>query len=382
MDAERANRLLRALDRYVGIPAVYALGLLRRKRARPRAPRSIGILKEAAIGDTVLLSAFVRDLATAFPDAGIIFFAGRDNAPVARLIASRHSVVEIPVSNPVRALAEVRRHPVELLFDCGPWPRVNAVLSALSGARHTVGFRVRGQGRHFAHDTVIEHSDAVHELENYRGMLRGLGISTGSEPSLLAPAVEVQHLTGGREFVVCHMWSAGTGGWRKEWPEEHWLELIGALNAEGVDVMLTGSAMDGKRSAAFCDVAGSRGLRAKSVAGRIDLPQLCALLRLSRGVVSINTGVMHIAAALGVPTLSLEGPTSPGRWGPVGERCTSVVSPLPGCGYLYLGSEYSGRRPDCMAAIRVDDVATAFSELRGSRVATPSTMSITTGPAA
>ena len=96
-----------------------------------------------------------------------------------------------------------------------------------------------------------------------------------------------------------------------------------------------------------------------SVAGRFRVSELVDVLAHARCVVSVNTGVMHLAAAVGVATIALNGPTSSERWGPIGADVVCVDSELAGCGYLDLGFEYDGRRTDCMAGISVDRVAAA-----------------------
>jgi ADP-heptose:LPS heptosyltransferase len=68
---------------------------------------------------------------------------------------------------------------------------------------------------------------------------------------------------------------------------------------------------------------------------------------------------MHMAAAVGAPTVGLNGPTSEVRWGPIGDLTAAVNSSFGGCGYLNLGSEYEGEREDCMLGIGVDDVRCA-----------------------
>src|SRR5689334_15262598 len=95
---DRGNRILRLLDRALGIPIVFALGLLQvRARQFPARIDSIGILETAAIGDTVLLSAVLSDLRDAFPGAHIVLFAGDSNVEVARLLSGVDSVVRLPV---------------------------------------------------------------------------------------------------------------------------------------------------------------------------------------------------------------------------------------------------------------------------------------------
>jgi ADP-heptose:LPS heptosyltransferase len=102
-----------------------------------------------------------------------------------------------------------------------------------------------------------------------------------------------------------------------------------------------------------------------SAAGRFSIREVLDVLARSRGVVSVNTGTMHLAAAVGAPTVALNGPTSDRRWGPLGELTASVNSELDGCGYLNLGSEYDGRRQDCMLGISVERVLEATRGLVG-----------------
>jgi len=130
----RGNRLAKRLDRIAGIPLVWALGRLRRRRpvVPPRAIRRIGLLKTSAIGDTILLSGPASDLRRQFPDTEIVLFVGSSNREAAGLIQAVDRVVELAVERPLRAIRGIRRHPVDLLFDFAPWARINAVLACFA----------------------------------------------------------------------------------------------------------------------------------------------------------------------------------------------------------------------------------------------------------
>ena len=127
--------------------------------------------------------------------------------------------------------------------------------------------------------------------------------------------------------------------------------------------MLTGGPADVERTDAFIESSGDLAKHLKSVAGRYRLNELVDLIGSASCVVSVNTGLMHLAAAAGVPTVGLNGPTSAKRWGPIGPNAICIDSDLPGCGYLNLGFEYDGRRTDCMRGISVDRVTSAALEL-------------------
>ena len=74
---------------------------------------------------------------------------------------------------------------------------------------------------------------------------------------------------------------------------------------------------------------------------------LADVLRRTRLTVSVNTGVMHLAAIAGAPTVAINGPNRNGagaRWG-AGHRCRSAGE---GCGFLHLGFNFDGNPEDCM----------------------------------
>jgi lipopolysaccharide heptosyltransferase III len=356
---ERGNPLLRVADRYAGVPLVAAAGALKRRRPLPAEIRRIGILNATAIGDTVLLSAVARDLAAAFPDAETILFSSRANLPFLGTIDGL-MVRPIRISSPREAVRALRAARLDVVLDFDSWPRIEPVYCLLSGASFTAGFRTAGQHRHYAFDAWVEHSRDVHTIENFRRLASVLGVESTSLPSLRPPGrTELPP----SPYVVLHLWPTGVSSGLKEWPEERWRELARQLVAAGNTIVLTGAPGDADRTGAFVEAAPDLREHLVDGAGRWDLGELLDVLAGSRCVVSVNTGVMHMAAAADVPTVALNGPTSELRWGPLGSRAVSVSSELPGCGYLYLGWEYDGERSDCMEGISVERVLEAVEQL-------------------
>jgi lipopolysaccharide heptosyltransferase III len=361
--AARGNSRLRALDRTAGMAFLAAAGALKRRRSLPAEIRRIGILKSTGIGDMTLLAGVARDVAAAYPDATVVLVAGRDNADVARLVGGVE-VVTVPIGEPLETIRRLRALDLDVLLDFGQWTRVEALCSFLSGARYTIGFETPGQRRHYCYDSTVRHSADVHELENYRRLAGRLGVESVTVPKLGEPGSNGWK-PAAPPFVVFHLWPGGFRSELKEWPLDSWRELATRLAGRGYSIVLTGAPADAVRTERFArSCAGLTG-RVESVAGRYALAELVGLLRRASCIVSVNTGVMHLAAASGAPTVALNGPTSEARWGPVGERTRSVNADLPGCGYLNLGFEYDRGRTDCMRAISVDRVADAVFDLLG-----------------
>lgn len=356
----RGNPILHFADRYVGIPAVVCLGSLRRKRTLPAKIETIGLVRTGAIGDTVLLSAVIADLRCALPNAKLVFFCNEVNFEMACMLAGVDRVIQVPFRNLAAGVTELRSGRVDVMVDFGQWSRTEALLTLFSKARFKIGFRTRGQHRHAGYDLAVEHSSAVHELENYRRLIRVLGVETRNLPSLRAPEEEA---SASRAYAVCHLWPGGSGSELKRWPTERWVRLIGEFASWGWEVVLTGAPSDRASNDGVMQMLQPSTRRLVRDAAGSSLKQTATILAKSRVVVSVNTGVMHLAAALGVPLVALHGPTSSKRWGPISDKAIVVDSPAPGCGYLNLGWEYPPRPPQCMECIGYEMVRDACREL-------------------
>lgn len=348
--------MLHCLDRYAGIPVVAILGQMRRKRKLPSKIQTVGLLRTAAIGDTVLISAAIADLRTAFPDASVIFFSGPSNFEIARMLDGVDKVVETPIVNLAAAVRCVRSVAVDVMIDFGQWPRFDALLALLCRASFTIGFQTRGQHRHYGYDATVEHSCSVHEIENYRRLVGALGVKTGNPPRLRTPPPSPLSAP---DYAVFHLWPGGRRKKLKQWPEERWLELVEEIVSGEIEVVLTGAPADRISNDAIIERIPQHARRFVRNAAGLSLQETAAMLAHSRLVVSVDTGVMHMAAALGVPLVALHGPTSSRRWGPISERAVAVDSPLDGCGYLNLGWEHSSRPLTCMECIPYESVRDA-----------------------
>lgn len=358
---ERGSVTLKFLDRYVGIPVMLALGLFTNKKVwiKGQVVRSAAFLQTAAIGDTVLSSAVVQDFKKAFPDSRVIFFTGASNYETARLIPGIDAVVRLPVKNPIAAIKQIREAgPFDLWIDFGPWPRLNAIFTYFARAALTVGFKTDRQYRHYAYDIVVPHSSLKHELDNYRALLQCIGISDTTS----APALAVDGATDKAKRIVIHMFPGGSRSYLKEWPDDRWIELINKFVEENYLVALTGAGVNRDKANAVRERV-TRKERVTVVAGDLDLRRTAELLRSSQLVISVDTGIMHMASALGCDLVSLHGPTQPKRWGPLHSRSRSLHPAIDCSPCISLGFESRCQDPKCMVQISVQEVFAAASKL-------------------
>jgi heptosyltransferase-3 len=363
---ERGSRLLHLFDRYLGIPLVYVAGKMRKKTlpSLPQ-PRRIGILQIACIGDTILLDGVIRDVKRTWPRAQVVLFSGNNNHEVAKLLTGLNGLIPLPIKRARTVAKKIRdAGSFDLWLDFGPWPRLNALFTLMSASTCKVGFMSLGQYRHYGYDIWVEHRSDIHELDNYRNLVRAVGVVPQSVPAFAPEFASLQTLPAldlDKPYVILHMFSGGSRSYMKEWPEQYWLEVGRAFLNRGWQVVLTGASNDRPRSRIVAKKLGG-GAHVVDLAGRADLQQVAALLARARLVISVDTGTMHLASAVGASLIAIHGPTSPLCWGPISSKATVITPKDVSCApCLHFGFEHKCNNNRCLHSISSQVVLDAAS---------------------
>ncbi len=364
----RGSKKNRLLDYWAGIPILNAVATLHPRRSRPAAPpRKIGVLCSPALGDTLLFSAALQDLRAGFPAATIVHCCMAQNSGAARIIPGADRQLLIDLTRPDISLRLLRLEHFDLFLDYSSWQRLTAFLTLHAAAAYTIGFDTPAMFRGRGYDLAVAHRRDLHEVDNFRQLTRAAGVATTHGPAL-APLASIDLSAPWpygfeRPLILLHPWPSGQKSWLREWPEERWVQLSMALaeRLPGAIFGVTGTPSDLPRTLSLLSGMESAGLAAHPVLA--SFAQLAELTRRSSLVVSVNTGVMHLAAIAGAPTVSINGPNGNRRWGPIGPRTIGVEAPGDGCGYLHLGFDFDGKPTDCMERTSVEQVLTACCSL-------------------
>lgn len=136
-------------------------------------------------------------------------------------------------------------------------------------------------------------------------------------PQVVVPEAEVvqwrqRHnlLADGRPVVAMAPGAVGPG---KAWPPDFYAELAGRLADDGVAVWVLGGP---KETPLAAGIAAKGGEAVRDLTGN-DLRNAIVALRAASAAVTNDSGLMHISAAIGTPTVAIFGPTSPALWAPL-----------------------------------------------------------------
>jgi heptosyltransferase-1 len=109
----------------------------------------------------------------------------------------------------------------------------------------------------------------------------------------------------------------------KHWPESHWRDLIALTAPSGLKIKLPWGAEHERQRALRL----AEGFPHVEVLPKLSLQQVAEVLAGAKGVVSVDTGLSHLTAALDRPNITLFGPTDPGLIGGYGQNQYSLISP-------------------------------------------------------
>ncbi|MFD0265338.1 glycosyltransferase family 9 protein [Streptomyces sp. NPDC127106] len=265
------------------------------------------VLRALGLGDLLTVVPCLRALHWSMPDCDIVLAAPGRLATVA--------VATGLVDRVLPTTARRRGVPAELSWQ-GPPPELAVDLHGNGPPSHLLLHRLRPHRllayRHAETPDIIgpEWRDDEHERERWCRLLRWYGIEADpTDLSIAAPACA----SPAPGAVVVH---PGADAGSRRWPVERFAAVVRALRRAGEDVVVTAGAGEG---ALARQLARDAGLPQEAVfGGSRDVPfhELCALVAGARCVLVGDTGLAHLATALGTPSVVLFGPVAPCLWGP------------------------------------------------------------------
>jgi len=270
-------------------------------------------------------------------------------------------------------LARLFSRRYDLAIDTEQFHNFSAIFGWLSGAGRRIGFKINPL-RNPLYTHLVNYSPDGNEGEQFLELLQPLG-SEGSAYELvntigehvppLPTTVEEswQSRIGDTPAVALHV---GCSTPYKLWPEENLVELGRQLHGRhGLGVVVLGSGAERTAAERVAAELCRSDVPALSLAGRLTLSETAAAIRKARLFVGPDSGIGHMAAAVGTPTVTLFGPSDPAKWGREDDRHRVVRVKLPCSPCFIFGFSKPCRTFDCMKRIEVEDVLEACGAVIG-----------------
>jgi heptosyltransferase-3 len=272
-----------------------------------RSSMKILVLRGGALGDLILILPALAGIRKGYPNAFIELWG-------------RFPQVELAQPQYVDRVCDLNRAEAAQLFVKQERPpqigSFDLAVSFLSDPDSTIAANLRASGI----PRVVSVSPMVrggrHASDHFAGVLEQLGVPRPESPVL----IQVTKAPITQRRLAFHI---GSGSDKKNWPLNCWSELIRSLAGDFDEFLLIAGEADTVRLKEFKAHYGSLRLRILHNAG---LDTLASELAASLVFIGHDSGVTHLTAAIGRPTVALFGPTDPRIWRPLGSHVRVVAS--------------------------------------------------------
>ena len=350
------------------------------------APRTVVVTRQQCLGDMLVFLPTLAALRQQYPAARLIVLTKRPSG--SEVLAGAPFIDEVIVggaglANKLRVIAELRRRQVDL-FVISAQDRGRIPWALACGAKVIVGFPSAPSRRGLRREklasllSLTAHYDETRtELENELDLVRALGgapdcwtwPALGQSPADVAAVNETLHRHGvaphERLVVISPLGKRES----KLWEPAGWAAVARILEAiAGARIVLSGGPNDHEQLEAI------RGDHSRwlNLAGELTIPKLAVLLSRTSILLTVDSGPMHLAAALDTPLVALCGPTDLRRWRPSARpgrhALISRAAPCAPCNAIRCPLGHHR----CMQDIGVSEVVDAALRLLGTTSTTAS----------
>jgi len=367
-------------EKLVGLAAA----LLPSVAGRPlsETPRKILVLKFGGMGEAVLARSLVDRLRERSPNISFDFLV--EKRTVEMMTCGNQGRVSIyspgadGMGKALALLAEIRSRKYDAILDFEQHSLLTAAFARATSIPIRVGFvppSFGPRGRMFTHPIELREKESMWSAFIRIGQVMDPGLpeklmtvplpcSSASDGWLDEWWKSNVHPGAKGPVVAMHL-GVGPSAQYRRWPTERFVKLARAVDEIQNDVtfVLTGAKSEQSLIGEFRKQYPGRTIDASDIGG---LERTAVLLRRCDLLISGDTGIMHLAAAMGTPTVGLFGPNTPVCWAPVGPRATYVYPTRQPCSPCI--NSYRRQIPEtctstlqsaCMLDITVEDVLKA-----------------------
>lgn len=365
-------RLIKFLDATLGVFLCWMGGrllyLMHREAAsgelRAEEVRRVLVIRPGGLGDMILLQPMLKKLHEQYPQASIDLICERRNEAILRLSKVPVNVFAYD-ARPFRLLRRLVAGGYDVAIDSEQFHYFSAVMVFASRAPIRIGYKIN-PGRNPVYTHLITYDLEGYEADEFMKLLGPLGVFASAEVfGSLAPA-EVslpdeygllwdKLQRGSSRLILVHV---GVSMRYKAWPLSSFAGLVRGLCGDGAVVGLVGGHDDEAFANNVVEQCGKSD-QVVVLAGHLTISQTAKFISKSVLFAGGDSGLAHLAAAFGVPTVVLFGPSDANKWCKPGDT-VAVVQKKMACSPCFIfGYHKYCRTIACMGQIGVEEVLEA-----------------------
>jgi lipopolysaccharide heptosyltransferase II len=353
-------KALKLFDRIFGKLFISLVLTFRKQKPgnKPETLERILFIRPGGIGDAVLLIPALQAFKSFFPTATIDILCEKRNAEVFTL---SYVVRQIYLYDRGFDLITCLQNKYDTVIDTEQWHRLSAVAGFMTGAPVRIGFDTNERSRLFTHKIPYSHDD--YEVYSFFHLIEPLlqekpffdeSLPFIEPPSLPERLLKLLQKKGDNNHLIAIF--PGASVEERRWGAENFGRTAETLQKKGYQIIILGS---------FCDFHDAETIKKYArdsidLTGKTSLREVAGIVKQCRLLITADSGLMHLAFAVGTPTVSLFGSGIEKKWAPRGGKHIVLnerlaCSPCTQFGY----TPRCQKQVECLHAITVEKVYTA-----------------------
>lgn len=363
----------------ISLLRIYAL-FLYKDTFRKEEVNRILVYAYTGLGNFIMFTPALKKLREAFPEAHIVLQAGNDWG-AEEAVRGSGIIDEVVWFRPssgwlklLKWLRKIRKEGYDLIISS--FDSSFPIQTCLSGARYRVG-HISGDGYHnpfdFVYNIKVPVAAGRHEIDLKSDLLAALGeevndktlfffIDEASQRS--AELLLEKHGLSGKDYICLQPGAANMLLTAKRWDIEKFVTLVNRITDEmGIDIVLLGDKNEMVIGEFFLGGV-AQGQKIHPLFGETTVKEVAAIIQNSKLLLCNDSGLMHVAVAVGTPLVAIYGPTDYRRTAPRSEKATIIRQDMPCSPCIQFGGEKKARECkhwNCMNGISVEEVLAAVS---------------------
>ena len=272
--------------------------------------KKILVIRPGGIGDAVLLLPMLHELALLHPDAQIDVLAENRNSEVFGWSPVVSTVWQYDRPKDFLKLFQQR---YDLIIDTEQWYHLSAMVTRLLAAPRSIGFATNTRSRLFT-DSQPYHQER-YEAEMFLELLEPLRNRTfeSTRPRAEVLVLPQPGFKGGTPYIVIF---PGASVFTKQWPAERYAEVARYCEESRFEVVIVGGQADIHTG----EIISHALKRCHNLVGKTNLSESASIVAGAALMISGDSGLLHVAQLLNIPTVALFGPSNPNKWSKTGAK--------------------------------------------------------------
>ncbi|RPI17131.1 MAG: glycosyltransferase family 9 protein [Ignavibacteriae bacterium] len=321
--------VMKYLDENIGKAACFALNLFSKNKITSIAykadVKNILLVKFWGMGSIILTTPALKNIRKEYPNAKIYYLTLAGNKEICSLIDDIDEVVGINLDNPfsftidtLRKIYRLRKKKFDLVFDFEFFTYYSAIIVKLINKKYSVGFNNLKNNRNKLFSETIIFENNLHTRENFLNLVSSYCNIVSGDFSRIEYKNEIhtKFNLGGEPVIVVNP-NASLLAYERRLPAKDYIRIIDHLTTNNkFKIALIGLEEESVYVNGIFESLINKE-KVINLCGKLNIENLAGLLSSSLCLITNDSGPLHMASALNVPSISFFGPESPGKYGPL-----------------------------------------------------------------